>query len=145
MMGQPSAPKLQSQKQTAALDDAFGAFEAAPAPVAPIEAPCPEPCSLPPAWFGRRVGAAFGFGGKLVSFGKGKNTLEVRQIITEPDVVEESKSLLQSLESDTKEYCAKKLEAANDPKEKSVWKYIHARSEADSRATFLTLLGVKKV
>ena len=145
MMGQPSAPKLQSQKQTAALDDAFGAFEAAPAPVAPIEAPCPEPCSLPPAWFGRRVGAAFGFGGKLVSFGKGKNTLEVRQIITEPDVVEESKSLLQSLESDTKEYCAKKFEAANDPKEKSVWKYIHARSEADSRATFLTLLGVKKV
>ncbi|CBY18133.1 unnamed protein product [Oikopleura dioica] len=145
MMGQPSAPKLQSQKQTAALDDAFGAFDAAPAPVAPIEAPCPEPCSLPPAWFGRRVGAAFGFGGKLVSFGNGKNTLKLRQIITEPDVVEESKVLLQSLEADTKEYCAKKCEAAQDSKEKSVWKYIHARSDDDSRATFLSLLGVKKV
>lgn len=64
-----SAPKLQSQKQVAALDDAFGALDmnVCPAPQT-SEAPRPEACSLAPKWFGKRVGAKFGFGGKLVQW-----------------------------------------------------------------------------
>ncbi len=40
-----------------------------------------SPELLPPRWLRREVGVAFGFGGKLVTFGGSANSLELHQVV----------------------------------------------------------------
>jgi len=69
------------------LDDAFGAIDATTSPtISTDDVPRPDPCKLPPKWFGKRGGVTFGFGGKMVQWSSGEKNgeVEIKQIITEP-------------------------------------------------------------
>ena len=155
IMGAPSAAKVQSAKQAAALDDAFGApvcDSAMDNQIFEEETP-PDPLKMAPKWYGKKAGANFGFGGRLVSFGKG-NEIKIQQVTTEEKVVQESRNLLTSIDQNISDFCEDKKQTAINM-DKDIWNYIHARKAFDlcyqdmvlksfSGATFLSVLRLLK-
>jgi protein transport protein SEC31 len=95
---------------------------------------------MAPNWFGKRVGSSFGFGGKMVSWGSVDKKLEIKQIITEAKVVDESKKLLVALESDVETYCNDKLESVETDIDENIWKFIRARCAENQNEKFIELL-----
>ena len=141
ILGVPSAAKLQTTKQAAALDDAFGApLTSAEPTFSADQEKVPDPITTAPKWIGRKAGANFGFGGRLVQFGA-NSELKISQVLTEEKVVEESKLLLSSLEQNITSFCQNKIESASDG-DKEIWNYIHARTQSNSRDAFFNLLDV---
>ena len=141
ILGVPSAAKLQTTKQAAALDDAFGAPLTSAEPTFSNEQEkVPDPITTAPKWIGRKAGANFGFGGRLVQFGA-NSEVKISQVLTEEKVVEESKLLLSSLEQNITNFCQNKIESASDG-DKEIWNYIHARTQSNSRDAFFNLLDV---
>ena len=142
ILGVPSAAKLQTTKQAAALDDAFGAPLTSAEPTFSNEQEkVPDPITTAPKWIGRKAGANFGFGGRLVQFGT-NNEVKISQVLTEEKVVEESKLLLSSLEQNITNFCQNKINESASDGDKEIWNYIHARTQSNSRDAFFNLLDV---
>lgn len=118
--------------------------------------------SKPPKWLKKPVGASFGFGGKLISFETDKaaiaqalqnlqpgqqpppvhRTVQVSQVITEPDFVKKSNELEKSLEhGNFTDYCLDKSEQTNDQHKKYIWNFLKANFQEVPRVELLNLLG----
>ncbi|XP_015837847.2 protein transport protein Sec31A isoform X1 [Tribolium castaneum] len=115
-------------------------------------APVSVDLSRPPKWLKRPVGARFGFGGKLISFDNTKpdvdqishRTVQISQVITEPELVQKSTELEQALEyGNFTEYCSRKAETTNDQHTKYIWHFLRANFEENPRAELLNLLGYR--
>merc|ERR1711892_336198 len=140
--GVPSAPKMQTQKQAAALDDAFGAASGSLPVQNEAEEPAPEPIKMAPVWLGRKSGASWGFGGRLVQWDATGKELKLSQVRTEAEVVNQSKELIDSLAQNVAAFCEVKKEKAIDG-DGTVWKFIHARTQDNARQAFFELLKTK--
>lgn len=102
----------------------------------------------------------FQFGGKLISF-ENKTTasqnqqpgqppsptvrsVEIHQIITEPELVEKSKELEQALQSGNfLEYCNTKASSAQTMHDSMIWCFIKANFDPNRKKELLNLLGYK--
>jgi protein transport protein SEC31 len=95
----------------------------------------------------------FQFGGKLVSFGNEKaqagqtgtlHTVYVSQVVTEPELIARSNQLETVLQyGQYTDYCQAKIASSTTPHERTVWNFLRASFETNSRAELLSLLGFK--
>uniref|UniRef100_A0A8C5Y8F5 Protein transport protein Sec31A n=1 Tax=Microcebus murinus TaxID=30608 RepID=A0A8C5Y8F5_MICMU len=129
--------------------------------------PPPFPWQIPPASTAsptapfaapkKPVGAAFSFGGKLVTFenvrGQSQQGAEqppkhqvfVSQVVTEREFLSRSDQLQQAVRSQGyAAYCQKKIDASQVEFEKNVWSFLKVNFEDDSRGKYLELLGYRK-
>lgn len=119
-----------------------------------------------PAWMTKPVGTAFGFGGKLVSFGLDKPaaaatptaagptsphkpaasvaplpTVQIQQLVTDPDVLDKAAGLQQILQQgDFPTFCSEKIVAAgSDEDEKTIWTFMKILFEDGANQRYLLL------
>lgn len=158
--------KTQQIQTTNKIADSFPGMDGyAQAPVIQHSSTTPESVDLtkPPKWLKRPVGASFGFGGRLVTFEHDKEaiaqataniqsgqpgyisrTVQISQVITEPELVKKSNELEQALEcGNFIEYCLSKADATNDQHKKYIWHFLKANFESNPRAELLNLLGYR--
>ncbi|XP_028397312.1 protein transport protein Sec31A-like [Dendronephthya gigantea] len=100
----------------------------------------------PPKWLRRPCGASFGFGGKLISFGKTAEApiskVNVSQVVTEEDLVNRSNLLEGALASASfAEFCRTKIESGSEGLDSTLWNFLKVNFEGEPRKQFLTLLG----
>jgi len=112
---------------------------------------------IAPKWMKKPCGARFGFGGKLVQFGKNMSDnqhqdqelnrkVSVSQVITDQDLVEKAQYLQSVLATGNLiEYCNYKIEIADQESDSTVWKYIMATFYKDKKEKILQLLGIASV
>lgn len=115
-----------------------------------------NPLKKPPKWICRPVGASFAFGGKLVSLENTKPNpqqpqqpmsyfVHVSQVVTETALLKRSNQLQATLSSGRfVEFCQDKIDAAGNEFEKTVWSFLKANFDSDTRSKFLELLGYNK-
>eukprot|EP00953_Heterococcus_sp_UTEX-ZZ885_P041552 21197-Heterococcus_DN1.PRE.2 len=111
-----------------------------------------------PRWLTRPCGASFGFGGKLVTFGKGKaqlvstdgtSVMNSANITVQLHAVHEDTSLVsysRAFESavatkDFKSFCMSKAAAAKTQYDKSVWQFLQVIFTETAREQLLSYLG----
>ncbi|XP_044252290.1 protein transport protein Sec31A [Tribolium madens] len=142
--------KTQQIQTTDKIADSFPGMEGyVQAPILQqSSAPVSVDLSRPPKWLKRPVGARFGFGGKLISFDNvdqlGHRTVQISQVITEPELVQKSTELEQALEyGNFSEYCSRKAETTNDQHTKYIWHFLRANFEDNPRSELLNLLGYR--
>ncbi|MCI4388403.1 hypothetical protein PGIGA_G00085410 [Pangasianodon gigas] len=114
------------------------------------------PLKKPPKWIRRPVGASFAFGGKLVSLENIKPTpqqpqqpmahvVHISQVVTDTDFLDRSNQLQATLTAGSfVEFCQRKIEAAQNEFEKTIWGFLKVHFEDDARGKYLDLLGYKK-
>jgi protein transport protein SEC31 len=95
----------------------------------------------------------FQFGGKLVSFGNEAaqvgqpgviRTVYVTQVVSEPGLIARSNQLETTLQyGQYADFCQTKIAASTVPHERSLWNFLRASFETNTRAEFLSLLGFK--
>ncbi|XP_053108124.1 protein transport protein Sec31A isoform X9 [Hemicordylus capensis] len=154
------------QKQADKLSSSFGNLDpfGTGQPLPPLQFPqqtTPQsivlPLKKPPKWIRRPVGASFSFGGKLVMFENSKLQQQgaeqheqhyhvyVSQVVTEKEFLNRSDQLQEAVQAEAFiNYCQKKIDAAKNDFEKSVWSFLKVHFEEDSRGKYLELLGYKK-
>ncbi|XP_023705951.1 protein transport protein Sec31A isoform X4 [Cryptotermes secundus] len=146
----------QQQVQTSnKIADSFpgmDAFAQAP-PQRQQQQQSPVDLRKPPKWLRRPVGASFGFGGKLVSFGNERvqagqtgmlHTVYVSQVVTESELIARSNQLETVLQyGQYTDFCQAKIASSTTPHERAVWNFLRANFETNSRAELLSLLGFK--
>jgi len=101
----------------------------------------------PPKWLRCPVSSSFGFGGQLITVsnlpsvqGKAQSSaLHLRKVVTEADLVERAKKLVEAVQSDNLQGFA---EAAASTAES--WKALLSLFKANSREELVTLLGFSK-
>ncbi|PWN51119.1 hypothetical protein IE53DRAFT_314480 [Violaceomyces palustris] len=108
----------------------------------------------PPKWLRRPISATFGFGGQLVSTSNlagpsGKtqsNVVHLRDVVTEPSIVQRATKLQQALESQSlAEFCDERSrDPTTRPDDVANWKALQTLFRADSRDELVTLLGFSK-
>lgn len=85
------------------------------------------------------------FGGKLITFRtevSGVKTVNISQVITEPELIERSNKLEETLSNGNYgEYCRQKADESQDQHNRYVWYFLKANFEADPRSEMLNLLG----
>ncbi|SNX86898.1 probable Protein transport protein SEC31 [Melanopsichium pennsylvanicum] len=118
---------------------------------APESAPKALSLKQPPKWLRRPVSAVFGFGGQLVSSGGSSSkpfspTVHLRDLVSEPSIVERATKLQQALESQSlAEFCAERSQdPATRPDDIANWKALQTLFRADSRDELVALLGFSK-
>ncbi|UYV63213.1 SEC31A [Cordylochernes scorpioides] len=97
----------------------------------------------PPKWLNRTCGASFGFGGKLVLYGKTESSqVLISQVVTHPELISRAKKLESALNSgDLLNYCLNKLNDTSHPKLSLLWSFVKSSMDKDPRASKLALLG----
>lgn len=113
-------------------------------------------CTCNVTWF-----HLFQFGGKLISFENNKpsstqnqqpgqaptpvvRSVDIHQVVTEPELVEKSNDLEQALQSGNFiEYCNKKAISSKNKHEIMVWNFIKANFAHNRKEELLNLLGYK--
>ncbi|XP_059607355.1 protein transport protein Sec31A isoform X2 [Phlebotomus argentipes] len=138
-----------SQQQvhtTSKIADSFPGMEAMTA-----QMPTPQPATMttysdlkrPPKWLRRPAGASFGFGGKLVTFqSSNPRQVVIKQVITEPELVERSNRLEAVLQQgDFGEYCRQKADQTSDQFSRYLWYFLRANFDANPQSEMLNLLG----
>lgn len=122
----------------------------------------------PPKWMKQPVGAKFGvsieyfqlfsikhlmdnfiistqFGGKLITFRNDNNaphTVNINQVITEPELVERSNKLEEVLASGNYiDYCRERADEMPDQQSRFFWYFLKAHFENDPHSEMLNLLG----
>ena len=63
---------------------------------------------------GKKGGASWGFGGRLIQWDQTSKEIKLSQVRTEAAVVEKSKQLMTSLEENIENFCVGKKERASD-------------------------------
>ncbi|KAM3831606.1 protein transport protein Sec31A isoform 3-T4 [Vipera latastei] len=153
------------QKQADKLSSSFGNLDpfGMGQPLPPLQLPQQTvqqstvlPLKKPPKWIRRPVGASFSFGGRLVTFENSKTQQQgdnpqqryhvyISQVVTEKEFLNRSNQLQEAVQAEAFiSYCQKKIDAAKNDFEKSVWSFLKVHFEEDSRAKYLELLGYKK-
>lgn len=163
VMGGSLAPQQQStvDKISSSFDsmDPFGTGQMLP----PLQVPQPQsqstivpPLKKPPKWIRRPVGAAFGFGGKLVTFECPKQVpaqtpqpvprlVHLSQVSTETEFLQRSRELQSALQTGAfNHYCQSKITTAKTDAEQDIWKFLLVNFEDEARIKFLKLLGFSK-
>ncbi|XP_026473337.1 protein transport protein Sec31A-like [Ctenocephalides felis] len=99
----------------------------------------------PPKWLKKKAGAKFGFGGKLISYTSERpKTVDVSQMVTEPELVTRSQDLERCVQNNTfLEYCLEKADRTQDQNDRYLWYFLKARFAPDTRGELLDLLGYK--
>jgi len=112
-----------------------------------------------PAWMSHPVGASFGFGGKLVTFGTDRPgaspttgaapasphrptppKVTLQQLVTDPEVLDKAAELQKILkESDFAAFCAYKVSHAADDDEKTIWTFMKILFEEEGNQRYLLL------
>ncbi|XP_018549839.1 LOW QUALITY PROTEIN: protein transport protein Sec31A [Lates calcarifer] len=139
--------------------DPFGTGQTLPPlqlPQAPATPATVNPLKKPPKWIRRPVGASFAFGGKLVSLENPKpnpqqpqqptsHVVHISQVVTETAFLKRSDQLQATLNAGSfVDFCQEKIDAAENEFEKTVWSFLKANFESDSRSKYLELLGYNK-
>jgi protein transport protein SEC31 len=71
-------------------------------------------------------------------------SVQISQVITEPELVQKSTELEQALEyGNFTEYCSRKADSADDQHKKYIWYFLKANFEDNPRAELLNLLGYR--
>lgn len=102
-----------------------------------------------PKWMKRPCGAAFGFGGKILSFGLSRNTgnlgsstIRISQFIIDYEVSAYTEAFEKALVlKDLKEICKLRIKEAADTFEKSDWTTIEALTLKNPRKEIIEYLG----
>uniref|UniRef100_A0A6Q2XTX7 Protein transport protein Sec31A n=1 Tax=Esox lucius TaxID=8010 RepID=A0A6Q2XTX7_ESOLU len=164
IMGGSSQAVSQTQADTVGSQsfgnmDPFGMGQTLPPlqlPQAPAGHAALSPLKKPPKWLRRPVGASFAFGGKLVSLENTKlspeqpqqpvaRVVHISQVVTETAFLERSAQLQATLAAGGfADFCQKKIGAAQNEFEKTVWAFLKVNFENDARGKYLELLGYKK-
>ncbi|KAJ2547933.1 protein transport protein S31, partial [Coemansia sp. RSA 1933] len=111
-----------------------------------------------PKWLARPCGAAFGFGGKLVHFGKqpvadGAATaapytpalVSITDFVSEPDMAQQAQQLEELLESDqAADLCSKRLDQSKGTDQERSWQVLQILFESDARDKLIRFLGFDK-
>jgi protein transport protein SEC31 len=101
-----------------------------------------EDLKRPPKWFKRPCGISFGFGGKFVEFNGTSRSVQVKQLITDENLVKQSSELENVLvQGNYGEYCRKRADEADNQQKKYIWHFLKAYFEEDPTNEFLNLLG----
>ncbi|KAJ7547293.1 hypothetical protein O6H91_08G078700 [Diphasiastrum complanatum] len=107
-----------------------------------------------PKWLKRPVGASFGFGGKLVTFGPKKLTpglssatsseVRIHSLLTEEGLVQRStefEAAIMDAEKPTlRDYCEQKSSMTSSKDEKEIWSFLKVMFEDDARRKLLSHL-----
>lgn len=121
-----------------------------PVPVQTNHRSVSMPLQKPPKWLRRPVGAVFGFGGKLVSFGNeakpaspsSTSCIQISQVVTEPAIVQNASGLQETIQSgNLSEFCQKKIQESAETNQRMIWSFLNASFQASPRSTMLSLLG----
>ncbi|KAL7047018.1 hypothetical protein ACKWTF_002766 [Chironomus riparius] len=96
----------------------------------------------PPKWFKRPSGISFGFGGKFVTFNGTNKTIEIKQLITDENLVKKSTELENVLtQGNYVDYCRQKADDSSDQHKRYIWYFLKAYFEENPTSEFLNLLG----
>lgn len=134
-------PPAQGSNKFSAIADSFPGMEM-PSVVPQAIQPQPIQLKTPPKWLRKGAGVNFSFGGKLVSWSTGSSTIQVSQVVTEPELVERSSQLEQALkQQDLAPYCQNKVQTAAASSEQTLWQFIGANFSQEPRGQFMELLG----
>jgi protein transport protein SEC31 len=97
----------------------------------------------PPKWFKRKSGVSFGFGGKFVTFDSNSKTIQIKQLVTDENLVKQSTQLENVLtQGNYVEYCKQKAdECDGDQHKRFIWYFLKAYFEENPTGEFLNLLG----
>jgi protein transport protein SEC31 len=96
----------------------------------------------PPKWFKKPSGISFAFGGKFVTFNSASKQVEIKQLITDTQLVQKSSELENVLvHGNYAEYCRAKADNSTDQHTRYVWYFLKAYFEANPTNEFLNLLG----
>ena len=103
-----------------------------------------------PGWLKRPAGAAFGFGGQLVTFAKpspetagARPTVKVHKIVTEPEFLTQADELDAAVTSGSlNAFCESKIAACGADKDTAEeWKFMHILFEEDARRKLMNHVG----
>lgn len=96
----------------------------------------------PPKWFRRPTGISFGFGGKFVIYKGNSKAVEIKQLVTDENLVKKSSELENVLtQGNFKDYCRQKADDCNDQHKRFIWYFLKAYFEENPTNEFLNLLG----
>uniref|UniRef100_A0A8C6T6Z4 Protein transport protein Sec31A n=1 Tax=Neogobius melanostomus TaxID=47308 RepID=A0A8C6T6Z4_9GOBI len=152
----PSQSNVDQISNSFSTIDPFGTGQTLPPLELPQSTTLPttvNPLKKPPKWIRNPVGASFAFGGKLVSLANEKANpqpsspyaIHVSQVVTETDLLKRSSQLQATLSAGQfVEFCQGKIDITGNEFEKTVWSFLKANFDSDSRTRFLELLGYKK-
>lgn len=99
---------------------------------------------MPPKWFMKRnAGVSFGFGGKFIMFKNNSNSIEIKQLVTDEILIEQSIKLENVLmQGNYIDYCCQKAdEYEGDQHKRFIWYFLKAYFEENPMDEFLNLLG----
>jgi protein transport protein SEC31 len=98
----------------------------------------------PPKWMRRPVGGVFGFGGKLVTFGKygGHHSVSIKTTSFEKEMIKRSHELEDTVEKkEFTEFCDKRISSASSKLEKQQWEVIKIIGDKESRKHLVSFLS----
>lgn len=96
----------------------------------------------PPKWMKQPSGISFGFGGKFVTFNASSRNLEIKQLVTDDNLVKRSSELEEVLEKGSySDYCKTKADQSADQQNRYLWYFLKAYFEENTNNEFLNLLG----
>ncbi|KAJ1728453.1 protein transport protein S31, partial [Coemansia sp. Benny D160-2] len=113
----------------------------------------------PPKWLARPCGAAFGFGGKLVHFGKHSQAasdgtakthhapalVSITDFVSEPDMAQQAQQLEELLEGDqAADLCSKRVDQSKGTDQERSWQVLQILFESDARDKLIRFLGFDK-
>ena len=98
----------------------------------------------PPSWLGRRAGASFAFGGRLVSFSSATDTsIQITSVPTDESILERSMKLQTAIEENSlRDYCEQRAEAAIEEDDRNTWTILAAQCCEPSRDALFRHLGL---
>lgn len=110
-----------------------------------------------PKWFPKPAGARFCFGGRLVSWNKQTRGVTVSQVVTEPELVERSRQLEESLsQGHLDAFCQTKAQTVSQDSNQTLWQFSNANFETklwqtiganfsqSPRTNFMDILGFSR-
>ncbi|KAF3933347.1 hypothetical protein ABW19_dt0203314 [Dactylella cylindrospora] len=102
-----------------------------------------------PKWYKRPVGATFGFGGKLASFGtpgfssgQYKSTFKVTSVSVDPDIKASTEAFESALrDGNFSSLCEKRIEESSSDADKTEWTILRALFDSATKKKLIEFLG----
>lgn len=109
--------------------------------------------SKAPSWYERPVGVSFGYGGKLVIFGKNQTSpgqrrssrIQISQFSVDSDIGSATEKFDEALKAgDISSICKSHVEQSKTEEDKAAWQILQSLDGADGRAKIVEHLGFGK-